>query len=1269
MASPGYVTQLDLLRWADSVASRSEFPRLLRRLILETAPGVVHIGVPAGEGTSASGWDGTVRSTEATAHVPSGLSVWELSVEKGVGAKADRDYVKRVVTPDGSSTSDCTYVAASLRRWKDRASWARDRSAENRWAEVRAYGVDDIETWLETAPVTWAWISEQLGFHPMGLRSAEAWWDSWSTRTNPAMSPDLVLAGREIQLEALVDRLTGTAQLVTISGASRDEIVAFVAAASIFQDQAGNSQLLARTAFVDDINAWRRLVEHASPLILVPLADGLSAEVPSQCIHHIVVPTPSAASPDIELPPIDATAAAGVLKEAGIDDEQASDLGRLARRSLTALRRRLATKPDLHQPAWAEAPVSRTIRGSLLAGSWADERAGDQSVLATLTGAEYEALRESLTGLASSEDPYVAHDGATWNIVSLEDAWLLLRAHLQEDDLNRLDEAVTLVLGEQDPALELPDEERWKASLYGKVREYSGALRRGLAKTLALLGAHGEQIRAAHGQTGANIASYLVRKALEEANADPTGQRWASISDLLPLLAEAAPDSVVDAVRAGLTGEEPLLARLFTDAPGRDSLFSSSSPHTGLLWALENLAWSTDHFGAAVDLLARLHGIDPGGQLSNRPFRSLESIFTPWHPENAVTIERRLDVIDGLRNRHHDAAWRLLLSMLPEFHGVHMPTHEPQFRDWKPPRKPVTNIEYFEFVTAIADRAITDAATDPLRWSELVERSTQLPPDDRRRVVDALDRIVSDGSLAGIDTSDLWRSLRELIARHREFSTADWALPAQEVDTLDALASKLEPSDNIERSLWLFADHLPHLGDETRRADHSAYEAEVAALRQTAVADIETDGGLDAVLRLAERSVVPWAVGIALADATADAHEGVLLGLLEEQNSFRLDLAHAFFARRFATTGWPWLDALFSAHGALTPRQIARLLLAARDIPRVWEVADQRGESIAREYWRLFGYFGLGGDFAEVDTVARRLMAVGRFAATLDFLGIYGRRQDDSENVAQLTAEALEGLLQSDDPDVNRLRQHEFDEVFALLERNTTTLGEERVASLEWSFLPTLGYDPDVPSLHRFMATDPAFFVQIVNTVYRRRDADDDEEEPAEEGDGSRERRATNAYHLLTSWGRVPGLQDDGTVAAAELRRWLDETFRLLHDAGRSDAGQMHIGKMLVSAPADADGTWPPEVVRDTLEELQSEEIEDGFYVEVLNRRGVTSRGLEDGGAQELELVERYKGDAQRLADRWPRTAAILRKLVKSYENEARRNEESAERFRRGLER
>ena len=71
----------------------------------------------------------------------------------------------------------------------------------------------------------------------------------------------------------------------------------------------------------------------------------------------------------------------------------------------------------------------------------------------------------------------------------------------------------------------------------------------------------------------------------------------------------------------------------------------------------------------------------------------------------------------------------------------------------------------------------------------------------------------------------------------------------------------------------------------------------------------------------------------------------------------------------------------------------------------------------------------------------------------------------------------------------------------------------------------------------------------------------------------------------------------------------------------------------------------------------------------MLGRRGVTSRDLEDGGEQERTLVDRYRADAERSSDQWPRTAAILRKIVKSYESEARRNDESAERFRRGLDR
>lgn len=58
---------------------------------------------------------------------------------------------------------------------------AASRTAEVKWKEVRALGVDDIETWLEKGPVTHAWISQLLGRNPYSVRPVDLWWDSWAT--------------------------------------------------------------------------------------------------------------------------------------------------------------------------------------------------------------------------------------------------------------------------------------------------------------------------------------------------------------------------------------------------------------------------------------------------------------------------------------------------------------------------------------------------------------------------------------------------------------------------------------------------------------------------------------------------------------------------------------------------------------------------------------------------------------------------------------------------------------------------------------------------------------------------------------------------------------------------------------------------------------------------------------------------------------------------------------------------------------------------------
>ena len=308
--------------------------------------------------------------------------------------------------------------------------------------------------------------------------------------------------------------------------------------------------------------------------------------------------------------------------------------------------------------------------------------------------------------------------------------------------------------------------------------------------------------------------------------------------------------------------------------------------------------------------------------------------------------------------------------------------------------------------------------------------------------------------------------------------------------------------------------------------------------------------------------------------------------------------------------------------------------------------------------------YGPGLDFAAVEHVASRMMQVGRNASALDFVGMYiCRDNSDQAEAAVLVVQGLNGLLEKiDDPGLPSLSQYDFDSLFGLLELHRDALGHDEVGRLEWAFLPALGYDPHVPTLHSRMAEAPGFFVEVLSTVYRRQNTDT--EELTEE---ERTERAARGYRLLSSWGHPPGIVGE-VLDADSLKRWVDEATGLLTEADLLDVGLARLGQSLVYSPPDPDGLSPPKAVRDLFEDLQSESLESGFSIQIANSRGVTSRGLESGGAQEEALVDKYRSDAEEFKARWPRTAAILRRIADGYRAEARRNEDNAERFRRGLE-
>lgn len=160
--------------------------------------------------------------------------------------------------------------------------------------------------------------------------------------------------------------------------------------------------------------------------------------------------------------------------------------------------------------------------------------------------------------------------------------------------------------------------------------------------------------------------------------------------------------------------------------------------------------------------------------------------------------------------------------------------------------------------------------------------------------------------------------------------------------------------------------------------------------------------------------------------------------------------------------------------------------------------------------------------------------------------------------------------------------------------------------------------------------------------------------------------QAAIAFRVLNSWKSLPATSN-GVVDDAELAKWVATALDFAKQQGQAAIGAQKIGEVLSHGPDGTDGAWPHETVREIIERVENPEVEKGFEIGRYNSRGVVSRGLTDGGSQERALADGYRASADLVADRWPRTAAMLRRLESTYRREARREDLETDRRKDGL--
>jgi len=739
-------------------------------------------------------------------------------------------------------------------------------------------------------------------------------------------------------------------------------------------------------------------------------------------------------------------------------------------------------------------------------------------------------------------------------------------------------------------------------------------------------------------------------------------RKWASLSDVLPTLAEAAPEAFLDAVEDVVQEDASVFAELF----GAEALMGGS-PHTGLLWALEALAWKPGYLTQVTVLLGQLAAVDPGGRLRNRPQESLRDIFLPWLPHTVASLEERTDAIDVLAKRQPDVAWKLVLSLLPLVSDSSFGTREPEWQNWADDwTKGVTRQEFSQCVRALGDRLVGMAGADATRWCALLEKLGALPPACWKAAIRRLGEVA--GHMAVEDQAAVWEALRGVLHSHRRYADAVWALPAEAVDKLERVYEQLRPGDLLQQSGWLFSGRpeFPDGGDRDWHAEQEMLERARAA----AINKIAEEGGADRLVIFAESVELPHQLGVCAGRVglARDVQDELVARGLGAEDHARRQLALGFVAARFEADGWVWVEgsAESTAVKCWSASQRADFACGLPFEGRTWDLAASWGPEVEELYWRRVMAYVIRTPEEDGNRAIESLLAADRPNAALQ---LASSCVDHEERRTSLSPEVLVRVLEaaasadpvSEDPPVLiHSPEYHIGLILDALE-NSDDMDPARMAQLEWLYVRLLADGERQPKfLHAELSRNPEFFAKVFSLVYKR---DNGEAEATDGPAATAAARARAGYELLRSWSEIPGMTEDGAIDAAALAAWIERARVACTRISRLAMAEEEIGRMLAHSPVGSDQQWPHEAVRERIEEASSRNLEDGFSVEVMNSRGMHTKPLDEGGVEERHLAKRYRGHAEALAAQYPRTAAVLRSIAESYESQARREDERAKQW------
>ena len=1239
-------------KWADRINARTLLPVLLRKLVHSTGRDLHQVDFPGYDNAQRHGPDGVVKSDAPNPWIPEGVSYWEFGTDKNPRGKAEKDYSARLTSINPAERTNSTFVFVTPRNWPGKTGWENQKKEIGDWKEVRAFDASDLEQWLEQAVLAQVWLAEQLGQPTRGYETLERVWDRWANASEPHLTPEiftsLVVAYRDKFKEWLGK---SSEKPFYIAADSREEAFAFLAC--LF-DNKDLHQFKDRAAVFTSPETLKRLI--ASSVNFIPIVHSHDTERELGDVHHrlhcIVFRTRNAVDTkaDITLDLLSHDAFNKALTTMGLTRDKIERLARESGRSPTILRRRLSKNAAIKMPKWArEDKTAKDLVPMALIGTWHAESEADREIVSDVAERKYEEIEDDVARLLGFDDSPVWSAGGFQGVTSKIDALFAIAERVISADLNRFFTVAKYVLSVSDPALELPEEERWTAALHGKKRNHSNALRESICDTLVILSVHGNDLF--QRRLNFNVED-RVEGLIRELLTPLTLEKLLSHDHDLPPFAEAAPGVFLNLIEEDLQSKDPIVFGLLKPV---DSVWASPS-RTGLLWALECLAWKPQNLPRVSLILAQLAQRKIDDNWGNKPGGSLQDIFRSWMPQTAASVGDRVKVLEILIKRFPDIGWAICIAQIQPGSQIGIPSYRPHWRrDASGAGQVVTRKEIYDFERKALDLLIAWPSHDEKTLGNLIDSLSCMEEKDETKVWDLIQEWSQNA------TESAKAVLRERIRCSAFSRLGSQKLEEATRDRAREVYDSLCPHDPVIQHGWLFASHwVRESADEIEEEDfdHQKHADRIRRLRLDAIAEIWTKWGFQGVKEILADSGAAYTVGYYTSSCVTGVKPQIdfIKCCLSLDGDFQSKAEQCLEGFLAAIEENSRAGVLQAAAKKLSAADRVRLFVCAPFQASTWRLLDGYGEDIHAEYWRNVPPSWIRDSPAELTELIDCLLEVQRPRAA--FHAVHMNVKDiETSRLKQLLREVA--TVNTEPEGHYPLKSYYISEALNSLDIRPGVTRDEMV-ELEFMFIKILKHSQHgIPNLENQITKSPEFFAYVVALLYKR--SDDGEDPPEWRIEDPKEKRVATsaAYHLFNEITKVPGTNDDGKIDGHALTAWISEVRQLCRNYARSDTGDHCVGELLAKAPAGKNGIWPCEAVCEAMEEISSTIIGEGFHIGTLNSRGVVARG--EGGKQEHELAAKYRAWAKHWLFDYPFVGRILEDIAAYYERDGERWDSEAE--------